>query len=328
MSLIQPTDFQTPELFIPNTTQDATRETVQSFIDKYQPKFLSCVFGDNMAKLFADALAVNEVALTFNGVSSATISNYYASYYSVFGNTPRITVNQLLPSGTRRRRNDVYVAPTVVNGLTISIDLDFGVAGNYQVILSKNLSGESELSFSATDTLVINDWQSLYAAQYGNNPRIDVYEVNGTTRTLRNDVGIEVLGEPIDHIEIDLGVGVQLEVVVYGVPAIVTDRWIDLSQNEVLKQALRCYVYFYYSRYNTTFTTSMGEKKGQSQNSTDASGVWKQTRAWNEMVQLCWALNNTVDRSIYPEYQTITQWPYFRGYCLPEVYVPINALNI
>jgi hypothetical protein len=320
-SLIQPTDFKA-ELYIPNTTERATQQQVQSFIDSYQPKFLKLLFGDAMAVPFINSLAVNEAVLTFVNVSTASIPNYYAAYYNLFGNNPRVQVKQVLVTGNRRLRNDVFPNKTVVNGVTQSISFDFGEVATYEVSLGIQLADEESITFTAgsTNPLVIEDWQALYADRFGNNPRIDVWEIEGTNRTLRNDAGIDLIGTPLDSISIDFGVVPDFEVILYGSPAIVTDRWVELSQNEDLKQALRCYVYYYYWRNNVSFSSSMGEKRGQTQNSSDVPSEQKMRDRWNEMVRLAWCLNNNLDRTVYPEYPVITNYPYYRAYCLPEVY--------
>lgn len=329
MSLIQPSDFWGKLEIAGANSEQGTREKVQAYIDEYTPKYFKAVFGDTLANLLINAMAVNEVVLTFTG-DSAVIDNYYSNYCTAFGNMPRIIVDEMLSNGNRIRRNDVAISPTVVNGLTTQISLDFGNTGTYRVVLSKQLAAESEISFmsGSANPLVIDDWQDLYAAQYGNNPRADVYEVNGTTRILRSVIGMELIGDPLDRIEIDLGDSPQIEVILYGTPPVVTDRLSILLGNTDLLDGLKRYVYYYWHRDNVSFTTPMSQKKGQSQNSVDASVNQKLVDRWNEMVQYNWSVNRTLDRVNYPEYPVFTNYSYYRPYCLPEVYQPINTLGI
>lgn len=334
MSLIQPSDFWGKLEITGANENTGTIEKVQAYIDDYIPKYLCEVFGKGLADLLVNAMAVNEVVLTFNG-DSAVITNYYAQYYSVFGNNPRIIVDQLLDNGNRKRRNDTGITKTVVNGLTTEIAFDFGVTGKYQVTLTKQLTDESSITFvSGTDNpLVIPNWE-IYRSQFGDNPRADVYEISGTDKILRNEAGIYLIGNPLSEIQIDLGDSPQIEVILYGAPPVITDRLTTLLNNKDLIEGLKRYVYYYWHRDNVSFSTPMGQKKGQSQNSVDASINQKLVDRWNEMVKYNWTLNINVDRSIYPEYHI---WSFYGGTLygnygygcwLPEVYKPINSLGI
>jgi hypothetical protein len=64
------------------------------------------------------------------------------------------------------------------------------------------------------------------------------------------------------------------------------------------------FVYYYWQKFNQTHTTTIGEKKGQAQNSIDDSPVIKMVEAWNSMVEI----NEKLDAFLvfydttYPEY--------------------------
>lgn len=65
------------------------------------------------------------------------------------------------------------------------------------------------------------------------------------------------------------------------------------------------YVYFMYTRDNVTFNTVAGEKLKNTENSTRTFPVQRLVRVWNDMVDECWSIVNSVeDAEIHPNLQS------------------------
>lgn len=64
------------------------------------------------------------------------------------------------------------------------------------------------------------------------------------------------------------------------------------------------YVYFMYTRDNVTFNTVAGEKLKNTENSTRTFPVQRLVHVWNDMVDECWGIINSVDGvEIHPNLQ-------------------------
>jgi len=63
----------------------------------------------------------------------------------------------------------------------------------------------------------------------------------------------------------------------------VLQKWTDLSNK--VKKSILCYVYWFYTRENTTATTGNGEVKPNNANSTVTTPNTKVYDRWNEMVK-------------------------------------------
>lgn len=86
------------------------------------------------------------------------------------------------------------------------------------------------------------------------------------------------------------------------------------------------YIYFYYLRQETTFTTGSGEKEIAAMNAEKASSRMKQVRAWNEMVGWVKELYEFlyVKESDYPSYFNTG-----KAYATDtEFFKVINSLNL
>ncbi len=59
--------------------------------------------------------------------------------------------------------------------------------------------------------------------------------------------------------------------------------WTGLTNTELLSPIAN-YIYYWYTRDNVTFTSTIGEVKSNSENSQNADAMIKQMRAYNEMV--------------------------------------------
>lgn len=64
------------------------------------------------------------------------------------------------------------------------------------------------------------------------------------------------------------------------------------------------YVYFMYSRDKMTFNTVAGEKLKNTENSTRTSPVQRLVRVWNDMVDECWSIVNSIeDVEVHPNFR-------------------------
>lgn len=71
------------------------------------------------------------------------------------------------------------------------------------------------------------------------------------------------------------------------------------------KSLIANHVYYWFTRNQATNSTSGGEKTTKSENSVEASPRFKQSRAWNEMVDFNLSLREylLVNSDVYPEYK-------------------------
>ncbi len=100
------------------------------------------------------------------------------------------------------------------------------------------------------------------------------------------------------------------------------DYWTGLinTPDEIQEGALRKttpianYIYYNWSCDNITFTTTIGEVKGKAENSTSASVVQKQSRAYNEMSALTDKMLEFVKANAadYPEFNNCHTNPFGR----------------
>lgn len=64
------------------------------------------------------------------------------------------------------------------------------------------------------------------------------------------------------------------------------------------------YVYFMYSRDKMTFNTVAGEKLKNTENSTRTFPVQRLVRVWNDMVDECWGIVNSIeDVEVHPNFR-------------------------
>jgi hypothetical protein len=104
-------------------------------------------------------------------------------------------------------------------------------------------------------------------------------------------------------------------------------------QTEDLKKAIACYVYYYYMRDLETLTTSLGEQKPQTENSTQASGINKQVSAWNSMVIRVRKIYDYLyaNTETYPTWDNNYQYGYYDSrsrWIRNDLTNPINTLNL
>lgn len=64
------------------------------------------------------------------------------------------------------------------------------------------------------------------------------------------------------------------------------------------------YIWYWFSRDNASFFTSMGEVKGKTENASIASVMTKQTRVWKEMIDITHQLWEflSANSTVYPEF--------------------------
>lgn len=104
-----------------------------------------------------------------------------------------------------------------------------------------------------------------------------------------------------------------------------------ILQSENLKQAIACYVYYYWLRDKETLTTSQGESKPQTENSTQANSIHKQVRAWNEMVENVGIIYNYLDLNytLYTNWAKSYRYYFHDGYATRQNHFqPINSMNL
>ncbi len=82
-------------------------------------------------------------------------------------------------------------------------------------------------------------------------------------------------------------------------------KWAGFVNATTLLSPIADYVYYWYSRNNSTQTAAMGEVQSKNENSSNVSSAGKQVRAWNDMVAKNKLLNEflQVNYSTYPEFQ-------------------------
>ena len=64
-----------------------------------------------------------------------------------------------------------------------------------------------------------------------------------------------------------------------------TKKWKGLTNTDKISPIAN-YIYYWFSRDLVTFSTGTGEKEGKSDNAGNTSSILKQTRAYNEMVDM------------------------------------------
>jgi len=319
MRLININDFN-GELYIANKADSSIQQKLNVLIDKYQPKFMRELFGKTMGDLFN--LALNDMSVRYSYPAGAAnpivISN-------IDGRT-KVLINQIMPDGSKRRRTDVGISYQIVGNLPESVTLNFGgVVPAIEVELVKPVSHEISVTFPAAvgNTVLIDDYQELYSAQYGNNPFLTVYEIDGSNKIVRTDVQpvLNYAGGLLQSISMDFGVIPNGELVMYA-NSVIDDRWLTLSNDTELKYMLTCYVYYWLTRDGVSFNSATGVVKADNQNSTPRDARDKMVKAWNDMWEQ--VLMYQVDMTIYPEFERFTRW----GCAWREIYSPINSLNI
>lgn len=88
----------------------------------------------------------------------------------------------------------------------------------------------------------------------------------------------------------------------------IEQKWIDLRDATDLKEMLKCYVYYWYTNYQITFSSGTGEVKAKNENSNMASAYPKMVLAWNQMVKMARVFDLSTE--IYIDYVR----PYWRRY--------------
>lgn len=88
------------------------------------------------------------------------------------------------------------------------------------------------------------------------------------------------------------------------------------------------YIYYWYQRDQVVKTVGVGQAKPAAENATITTGGEKFTRAWNEMVDFTRCF--TLDAGTYPTWVNSFKWTWsrLRGWSYPDIYSPINSLNI
>lgn len=112
----------------------------------------------------------------------------------------------------------------------------------------------------------------------------------------------------------------------------IDEIWTALQSAE-MKSALACYVYFYYMRDQETTSTTLGETKQQTENSTPVSSISKQVYAWNRMVVLIRKVYDYLDLNnvVYANWTTDYRYGYYDArnvYHKNYLIKPINVLNV
>lgn len=127
-----------------------------------------------------------------------------------------------------------------------------------------------------------------------------------------------------------------------------TYQWMGFI-NEDKESLLANYIYYWWVRKEVQQTTGMGQVKPSGENGNITSSQNTSIRAWNEMVEWAHSLVLYLDahRDLYPEWKPYSNnrwwmyswfWPIYYPYinngffrrdnCWPEVFYPINYLNI
>ena len=89
-----------------------------------------------------------------------------------------------------------------------------------------------------------------------------------------------------------------------------------LAQVDKGTSVIAKYVYFYYSRDHITFNTVAGEKIKNTENSSNASPRTRLVWLWNNMVDECWYIVNSIeDVEICPDFES-------------EIFEKINSFNL
>lgn len=86
--------------------------------------------------------------------------------------------------------------------------------------------------------------------------------------------------------------------------------WEGLANATTKISAVANYVYYWYTRSDSAFSTGSGEVVPEVENGTRASFVHKQVQAWNEMVRLNYACLHflQVNKDVYPEWEGWPGW--------------------
>lgn len=149
---------------------------------------------------------------------------------------------------------------------------------------------------------------------------IDKYE----TKFLKELLGLTLYQEFIDGIT-------PVEILPTTVPPTyepIDPKWISLRDETDLKTMIVDYVYYWYMRNSTTFTSGTSEVKAKNSNSTPVNSIDKQVRAWNEMVRMVRLFD--LDTATYPNWHRVfwRNWYFGCRWNLPDIYQFINPNNI
>lgn len=130
----------------------------------------------------------------------------------------------------------------------------------------------------------------------------------------------------------------------------IPQKWIDL-QNQLRDVTTKVspianFIYFYFVRDKTIYNSGTGTQQAEGENSTKADSKIKTVRAWNEMNELCFEIHKFLKTNIsvygplaynlyFRDNWYLWDWSYWWGQllpyylrCIPEIYVPINTLNL
>ena len=107
----------------------------------------------------------------------------------------------------------------------------------------------------------------------------------------------------------------------------IDEKWIALRDETNLKPMLIDYIYFFYTRFQTTQSAGMSEVKGKTDNATPVNSTFKCERAWNEMAHMARLFD--LDTAVYPGFVRVywRRWSTWRYGCMiSEIYYNISLV--
>lgn len=258
-------------LNIPNSAHPATLETITWFIQKYEPVFLEKALGYPLYKAFAAGM---------NVVPPVTPAIRYLDI--LFG----------------KEYIDLNGRETKWNGLIITDNPIFNLSGGYVYKKPIYLQAGSTVGLTpATNTAVFDGtggkddwrgWTPILSRTAIMKPGID-YSWDPDSGTLHLLAGGDLFGAgEFFFAQFELRTNATVAVV-------------DLAVNQ---SAIANFVYYWFSRNNTTQSTGIGEVRTDGENAVTVSPRQKMISCWNEMSRtikdlMCFLEASTVT---YPEW--------------------------